>query len=245
MNETIKTISSLNTIHGNFSEKEISNDDLKLILDSSIKTANASNRQSYSIVVVENKDTMKKLCGYTGSKLLLYCVDFNRNIDMADYLNHEYIPNRKVDFITGTVDAVLAAQTAAIAAKSLGIDNLFTNGIHRGEDPERVYRLLNLPSKYCFPLVALVLGYPDGELKSKKSRVKKGVIHFGKYSRLSESELEEVILDYDRNNNLTSVWKENNFEHYLDWFYEKWLGVGKRPEPEKFNKLLLRTGFFN
>jgi hypothetical protein len=162
---------------------------------------------------------------------------------MANYLKYEYIPNRKVDFITGMVDAVLAAQTAAIAAKSLGIDNLFINGIHRGEDPGRVYRLLNLPSKYCFPLIALVLGYPEGESKSKKTRMEKGVIHFGKYKKLNEPELEKAIQDYDENN-LSSTWKEDNFNHYLDWFYEKWLGVGERPEPEKFNELLLRTGFF-
>ena len=48
MNETIKTITNLNTVHGNFSNKNISKDYLQLILESSIKTANASNRQSYA-----------------------------------------------------------------------------------------------------------------------------------------------------------------------------------------------------
>jgi len=102
-----------------------------------IRAANASARQSYSVIVVEDRKIMKKLCGFPGSKSLLFCVDFNRIADMAGYLNNEFQ-----------------------GAKSLGIDSLFTNGIHRG-DAERVFDILELPQEYCFPLIALILGYPS------------------------------------------------------------------------------------
>ncbi|HJO92576.1 MAG TPA: nitroreductase family protein [Victivallales bacterium] len=241
MNETINTISDLRTIHGNFSDKKIDIKNLEIILNSTIHAANASARQSYSIIVVEDKDTMMKLCGYSGDKLLLFCVDFNRICDMAVHLSHTFNKNNIVDFITGSTDTVLAAQTAAIAAKSLGIDSLFTNGIHRG-NPERVYELLAIPRKNCFPLIALVLGYSKEEPKSKKGRITTGVIHYGKYNRLNSNEMENLVKEYDNQSNhlgLTEEWRKN-FEHYLDWFYTKWSVGG---DTNLINKVLCEAGF--
>ena len=83
MNETLNTLHSLRSIHGNFSDQEITDEDLRTILNASVRAANASARQSYSIVVVEDHDVMRQLCGYVGSKLLLFCVDYNRIIATA------------------------------------------------------------------------------------------------------------------------------------------------------------------
>ena len=47
MNDTIKTINSLRTIHGNFSEREIKDEDIRVILGACVRAANASARQSY------------------------------------------------------------------------------------------------------------------------------------------------------------------------------------------------------
>ncbi|MCK5063694.1 MAG: nitroreductase family protein [Candidatus Fermentibacteraceae bacterium] len=243
MNETLKTIADLRSVHGDFSEKEISAQDLQTILDSAVRAANASARQSYSIIVVEDSDMMKKLCGYTGSKLLLFCVDYNRIIDMAQHLGNEFETNGIVSFITGSTDTVLAAQTAAIAAKSLGIDSLFTNGIHRG-DPQRVYELLDIPSENCFPLIALVLGYPREEPEYQKGRITTGVIHFDKYSRLTPGEMEQLVKEYDdpsRHLMLTEDWRQE-FEHYLNWFYTKWSGKG---DTQHIYRVLGETGFLD
>ena len=162
MNETCKTIHSLRTTHGNFSEQAISSEDLQTILNACVRAANASARQSYSIVVVEDKAVMKKVCGFVGSKALLFCADYNRLIDTAAHLGHGFAADGVVPFVTASTDTILAAQTAAIAARSLGIDSLFTNGIHRG-DMSRVYELLDLPEAHCFPLIMLVLGYANRE----------------------------------------------------------------------------------
>jgi len=241
MNETLKTIANLKTVHGNFSEKEISNEKIQIILKASLQAANASARQSYSIIVIEDKSIMKKLCGYFGSKLLLFCVDYTRISDVAHHLGHEFESNNIVGFITGSTDTILAAQTAAIAAKSLNIDSLFTNGIHRG-NPERVYELLDIPYKNCFPLVALVLGYPKEEKKLKKGRITKGVIHFGKYQRINSKEMEQIVEEYDDPSNHFALFEnwQQEFDHYLDWFYTKWSG---KSDTCLIKKILNKTGF--
>jgi len=76
-NETIKTLRSLRTIHGNFLDKPVPEPALQTILRASVRAANSSNIQSYSIVVVKDRKKMKEICTYQGSCMLLYCVDYN------------------------------------------------------------------------------------------------------------------------------------------------------------------------
>ena len=65
-NETLKTIGSLRTIHGNFLDQPLPDPTLQTILKASVRAANASNMQSYSIVVVKDRKTMKGVCTYQG-----------------------------------------------------------------------------------------------------------------------------------------------------------------------------------
>lgn len=236
MNETIKIIENLKTIR-NFSDKDISKKDLSTILKSCVNAATASCRQTYSIIVVEDKKVMREI-GYVGSIMLIFCVDFNRVIDTAQCLGYKY--NQEVpivDFITGSTDTILAAQTAAIAAKSIGIDSLFSNCVHRG-DINRIYKLLDLPEKHCFPSIALIFGYSDEkEIKStSKGRLSGSeIIH---YNKLNNVDFQNIIKEYDSQNkhflSLISNWKEKGYEHYLDYFYEKWCGYSKISKEEKF-----------
>jgi nitroreductase len=63
-NETLATIAKLRTIHGDFSDKAISDQDLETILGASVRAANASAFQSYSIVVVRDPAMQRTVCGY-------------------------------------------------------------------------------------------------------------------------------------------------------------------------------------
>jgi len=232
MPETMETLRSLRTIHGGFSDTRVSEEDLETILETCVLAANASNRQSYSIVVVEDAETQEQLTGYVGSSMLVFCVDYNRVIDVARYLGHEYTVQGFRLFVAGMVDACLAAQTAAIAAKSLGIDSLFTNGVHRG-DMGRVYRLLDLPRMYCYPAIALVLGHPKTEPDHKRGRLSgPGVIHRGTYRHLTAEEMDTIVERYDdpsEHLDMGVPWSERGFSHFLDWFYEIWSNPGQRP----------------
>lgn len=254
MNETLKTIHSLRTVHGDFSNQEISSDDLESILSAAVRTANSSARQCYSIVVIEDHEAMRDICGCAGSKVLIFCVDYTRLVDLADALGYEYHAEGLGWFTTGSTDAILAAQTAAIAAKSLGIDSLFTNGIHRG-DIDRIYRLLDLPEKHCFPLIALVLGYPKQEPTHRTGRLcGPGLVHHGTYHRLTPEETEVMIAEYDDSNKGLGLacWNREEYGHYLDWFFESWsacprkgdaMAVSARNRAPQMPELLARAGF--
>jgi nitroreductase len=247
-NETIKTIKNLRTIHGNFTEKLIPEEQIEQILHASVRAANASAIQSYSIIVTKDREKMKNICGYAGGCLFLYCVDINRLKSCAKLLGYDYVPDNMPSFMAFSVSTIAAAQTAVIAAKSLGIDSLMTNGIHR-DDMERLWKILELPQTFCFPLIAVVFGYPTEEPAHLKGRLEgAGVIHHEKYHNLTSEETKELIEKYDNKDlhlSLIDDWKEQGFKHYMDWLFSNWLGRNNKPatsESQLF-KIMKKCGF--
>jgi nitroreductase len=252
MNETLHTILNLRTIHGGFTDQEVNQADLNQILEATVRTANASARQSYSIIVLQDRGTMHTLLGYQSSCALVFCVDFSRIAASARYLGHQFDNDDIIGFITGAVDTILAAQTAVIAAKALGIDSLITNGLHR-KPLDTVYQALNLPETSCFPLITVMLGYPREEPTYQKGRLSpKHIVHYGRYCPPSEEQLSDIVAEYDdhdRHLGLIDNWETQGFQHYLDWFYTRWTG---EPPTEKiatgkvleFQQRLIQSGFW-
>ena len=231
-NKTLNTLHNLHTTHGNFSDKEIPQEEIEQIKQACIRAANASNMQSYSIIEIHDKVVMKNVCQYKGSYLLLFCVDFNRLIASAESLGLSYSPGDITAFITSSINTTFAAQTAVIAARSLGIDALTTNGIHRG-NIDRHWELLNLPEKYCMPLIAVVLGYADKQPDHKTGRLNgKEIFHQQSYKKPSPEELEAITLKYDdpeQHLALNPGFKEQGHDHYLQWLFKEWLGRNANP----------------
>jgi nitroreductase len=203
-NDTLKTIHSLRTTHGDFSDRDVSNKDLEMILAAAVRAANASNAQNYAIIVIRDRAVMKEVSGgYSGAVALLFCVDFQRNMDLAAHLGKVYEYDPAWALTTGTVDAALAAQTAVIAAQSLGIDSLLTNGIHRG-DPRRLWKVLDLPHQNCFPAILLLLGYAKSSPSERSGRLGlQGTIHQGTYRHRNADDFENLVkVQSDKANNL-------------------------------------------
>jgi len=97
---------------------------------------------------------------------------------------------------------------------------------------ERLWKLLDLPEKYCMPLIALVLGYADKEPDYKVGRLTgKGIFYENSYQALTNEELNEITGKYDDPSlhlGLNDGWK-NNHDHYLDWLFKEWLGRDAKP----------------
>ena len=135
-----------------------------------------------------------------------------------------------------------------VAGRALGIDSLLTNGIHRG-DMGRVWKILDLPEQGCFPLIALVLGYPTSEPKHQRGRLTgTGVIHRERYHRLTAEETEEITRRYDDPQAQIAMvdWKSMGHAHYLDWLFKVWLGGGGPAKAETpMMRFVRRSGFID
>ena len=224
MNEVLDSIHRLRSVR-EFSEQPVSDRDLQTILQAGVRACNASARQSYSIIVIKNRKTIEEYVGFSASVALLFCVDFNRITEMAEYIGCNYQVRPIEDFITGSTDTILVAQNCMLAAHSLGISGVFTNKIHR-LNINQVYKKFHLPRKYCFPLVSLALGYSNVKFQFEKDRLEgPGIIHQEKYTKIDDTEKEKIVKAYDdpeRHIGISETWREEGHASYLSWFYNVW-----------------------
>ncbi|HUT82529.1 MAG TPA: nitroreductase family protein [Candidatus Bathyarchaeia archaeon] len=246
MNETLKTIHKLKSIR-EFANKEINKEDIETIISATLRTANSGGRQVYSIIIVEERELLKKFF-YNANKALVFCIDYNRWMDCAKRLGYSLVAGDIRGFFLGATDAIMASQTAVIAAKALGIDSLVTSSVFRTKLDE-VYKKLNLPEKYCFPLISVCLGYPDKENEFLKGRIRKGIIHYSEYHRLTDLEIDQVIAEYDIPENHFTTKTKEDFENegkkgYLDNYFSGWNGSFSCDEIEDCYNTLKKVGFF-
>jgi nitroreductase len=225
-NSVLDVIKSMRTVHWNFKDKPVSNEDIETIIEHGLRAANSDNLIDYSIVVVKDPKTLNIISGGeskgTAATCLIYAVDHSRIIKCARELGYENFKpsDRLYNFFISLADVFLAAQTAVIAAKSMGIDSQVTNFSHR-KNPSEMMKLLGMPEKYCFPVIQVILGYSDEKPRQKRNRIsKEHIIHYEKYRSLDTVNTDEIIREMDE------IYPERiseKYTHTMDWYFNEWI----------------------
>jgi nitroreductase len=242
-NKILESIMTLRSVHDEFNDKEISDELMDTIINCSTKAASASNIQRYSMILLDNSDLIYEITGKrTAKKAIIYCIDYNRIINTAKFMNLDYIPgvDNWYDIISGIFDVSSLAQTAVIAANALGIDSLITNGVLR-QNQKSVKQKLNLPSKYCIPIMAVLFGYyekPKSEVKNRLSP--ELLVHKNTYNCLEKEQYEKIIREYDE---IYPQYIDESHPHYLTWFYNKWCKPLDENLKNDLKQIMLEAGF--
>lgn len=206
--ETIKNRVSLRQ----YDDREIAGEDLDKILEAVSLAPTAGNQQLYSVIVIKNEETKKKLaesCDHQpfiakAPLLLLFVADQQKWFDYyrmngcREFAEREEglsweEPNES-DLILSVEDAMIAAQNAVIMAESLGIGSCYIGDILENYEYHR--ELFHLP-RHAVPISLLCLGYyRDGHRRVHRERFdRKFVVFEETYRRLSEEELEEMFAE--------------------------------------------------
>lgn len=168
MNSTIELIKN-HTSKRVFSDKAVDNETLHTIINAAQHAASSSFIQSYCVINVVDSDKRQRIAAAAGGQVwvenapifLMWCADLTR-VDYASVANERgHLEGYTEHFLAATVDVALAAQTALIAAESLGLGGVFIGGIRN--DPQVVVDLLKLPHN-VYPVFGMCLGYPAKEL---------------------------------------------------------------------------------
>jgi len=204
MNETLNTIFNRTSLR-KFSDKQVTQEEIDLIIKSAIRAPSAGNLMMYSMILIENKETLETLshtCDEqpfikTASFALVFVVDYQKLYDYfaeSNFLSYcleqglqpEY-PELS-DLLLGSQDAMAAAQNAVIAAESLGIGSCYIGDIIENYETHR--ELLQLED-LSFPLGMLVFGhYPENHKPKIRSRFdEKYVVFKETYRKLDREEL--------------------------------------------------------
>ena len=209
MNETIEVIQNRRSVRA-FADKPIDRELVDLIISSAMRAPTAGNMMLYSIVEIDDqaiKDSLAKSCDNQpfiaqAPLVLLFVADYQRWFDYflaSDVLSFCEAEGKALrypgegDLLLACCDALIAAQTAVIAAESLGIGSCYIGDIMENYEFHR--DLLSLP-QYTFPIALLCFGYPKDPSPAKKltSRFPQQYIHFkNSYRRLDTAALDEMF----------------------------------------------------
>jgi len=208
MNETMGLLFNRKSVRA-YEEKEISKDVKEKIFAATLRAPTAGNMMLYSIIEVKDqsvKDRLVKTCDNQpfiakAPLVLLFLADYQRWYDyfrasgVEQICDQEGVSMRKPeegDLFLACCDALIAAQTAVIAAESLGIGSCYIGDIM--ENYEEHKEMFGLP-KYVFPISLVCLGYPTRQQQERKLTPRfdeRYVIFEDRYSHFGKEEFEEM-----------------------------------------------------
>ena len=208
MNDTLHLLLNRRSIRA-YEARPISAEDTSLLLQATLRAPTAGNMMLYSIIEVADqaaKDTLVRSCDNQpfiakAPLVLLFLADYQRWYDyfrfsgVAELCRRRGEPMRvpqEGDLFLACNDALIAAQTAVVAAESLGIGSCYIGDIMENYEIHR--DLFGLP-QYVFPICLLCLGYPT---RSQLERTmtprydRKFIVFPDRYRRLEPAEFTEM-----------------------------------------------------
>ncbi|MDY2776796.1 MAG: nitroreductase family protein [Collinsella sp.] len=212
-NEMLRVIAG-RTSTRKFADAEVGDDKRAAILRAASCAPSAGAMMMYSIIDIRERATLERLsilCDNqpfiaTAPWALVFVVDYRKWIDLFEYtgcFDPDFVaqtgkePRREPnlgDFAIACQDAIIAAQTAALAAESLGVGSCYIGDII--ENAEDVSELLDLPT-HTIPLSMLVLGVPHKERPAKEHPVCNLVMP-ERYMRADRETLDGQVAEMDR-----------------------------------------------
>jgi nitroreductase len=176
--------------HRNFLPEKIRDSDLQSIIAAAQSASTSSNLQVWSVVAVEDQERKNRLADLAGGQqhvrdcalFLVWLADLARLEKLGQERGRDAAGLNYFElFLTGAVDAALAAQNAVNALESLGLGCCYIGAMRNR--PEDVSKELNLPPK-VFAVFGMAVGRPDPAANAQvKPRLGQGaVLHREQYA---------------------------------------------------------------
>lgn len=189
MNETIAMLNRRRSIR-KYKPDPIPEETFRAIMQAAQRAPTSSNMQAYSAIAVTDPDKKAKLAELAGNQayvaecpvFLVWCADLHRLKAACEPVGGVALQANTELFLIASVDAALAAQTATVAAESLGLGTVYIGGIRN--HPQQVSELLGLPD-LVYPVVGLCLGWPAEEPTQRPRLPLQAVLHRERYSDAS------------------------------------------------------------
>jgi len=198
-------------------------DKLDVILTAATRASNTGNMQAYSIVVTQDTTLREKLweAHFKQNMVrqapvhLTFCADFNRFTKWCEQRKADPGYDNFLSFLTGTIDAMLAAQNAAIAAESLGLGICYLGTASWMAD--KLIEILHLP-RLVVPILSMVVGYPDETPELTDRLPVTGIVHYEKYSDYEPSDINRIYCDKEALESTRELLKINGKESLAQIF---------------------------
>ena len=149
-----------------FTDEPLDEELVEKIVSAGLASATSSNLQGTTVIRVRNDETRSAIAELAGGQayvetaaaFFVWCADLHRSSVACEMGGGEFHAGMTEHFIIAATDCAIAAQSAVVAAESVGLGICYIGGIRN--DPAKMTELLQLPEQVV-PLFGLCLGWPD------------------------------------------------------------------------------------
>lgn len=232
-----------------YSNEPIPNQLMTELLQAAAQSSNTGNMQAYSVVVTSNVDIKNQLAPAhfnqpmvkAAPAVLTFCADFNRFSQWCQLRNASPGYDNFQSFMASAIDALIFAQTFAVAAESqgLGICYLGTTTYNAGE----IIDALQLP-KLVVPVTTITVGYPDETPKLTDRLPLEAVVHYETYHDYSPKDIDNLYAEKENSDFYKNFVAENNKETLAQVFTDvRYSRKNNEFFSDKFINVLQQQGF--
>lgn len=222
---------------------------LKQLLEVAARSSNTGNMQTYSVVVTRDEKQKEKLSPAHFNQpmvkqapvVLTFCADYNRFSEWCKCRQAEPGYDNFQSFVAAAIDAIVWAQTFAVAAEreGLGICYLGTTTYNA----HQIIEALQLP-RLVVPVVTLTLGYPD-EMPDLQDRLPiEAILHDELYHEANEADIDKWYAEKESLPAMKNFVKENQKETLAQVFTDvRYTKKNNEYFSEVFLEVLKKQGF--
>jgi FMN reductase (NADPH) len=172
------------------------------VLNAACRAPSSCNQESYSIVVVRDIQTRRKIreaCGGGQPQIeqapvfIAFCADTRRVAHACAKYNKPFDSEHTLEmFLVSSIDTALVGMCASLAAESIGLGTVMIGAVRN--DIIAVSKILGLPPK-VYPVFGLCVGWPIEAPPCKPRHPLNIVVHHEHYDGTG---MEDGVTDYDR-----------------------------------------------
>jgi nitroreductase len=212
VNPVLETIHQRKSVRA-YKDKPIPEEIRRSILEAAMRAPTAGNMMLYSVIEITDqaiKDRLVETCDNqpfiaTAPWVLLFLSDYQRWYDFFKFSGVESYCNdqgtvmlkpQEGDLFLACCDALIAAQTAVIAAEAFGLGSCYIGDILENYEIHR--QIFDLP-QYAVPIAMLCIGYPTDDQIAREKTSRFGtefVVYQDRYRQLDEQEFERMYASH-------------------------------------------------
>jgi len=179
-----------------FKDKVIEPEVLEMLLKSGLRAASAGNLQSYSLIVVddrEKKEELSRACGGHQDFIADAAVNIAAVVDQFRFkkwveLNKGHFhADYAITLFIGFWDAIIALHNIVVAAESIGLGTCYVGNFLSVD----IQSLFGTPD-YVAPAGLVSIGYPDEEPELRPRLPLEAVVHRNSYRVYSDEEIRSL-----------------------------------------------------
>lgn len=234
-----------------YTNEGISPDLLNELLQAAAQSSNTGNMQAYSVVVTTDKTLKQQLAPAHFNQpmvtqapvVLTFCADFNRFTAWCQLRDAQPGYDNFQSFMAAAIDAIIFAQTFAVAAESqgLGICYLGTTTYNAQE----ITDILKLP-ELVIPVTTITVGFPADNPPVTDRLPLASVVHHETYQQHTPESIHALYAEKENLEIYKKFTAENNKETLAQVFTDvRYTRKNNEFFSEKFMNALRKQGFLS